>query len=527
MTQLFKNAARSALAAPIAAADTSLTVDITTADLFPAANTDTNPVPTVGKDWFKVVLEDVNHNIEIVYVRTRTLGSAVMSNLLRGQEGTTAISFASGSVVGLRMTASDLQGAIDLASSATNPGKDLLTAVNVDTQVQKLGGALQKQLVTAFTTAGTATAYTITPTPAITAYAANLSFDVTFNQTCGLNPTLAISGLLTPPNLVKQLADGTYANLAAGDVVANHRSIVTLLSPTQALVLKLPVVPKATTADTATSATTQPADTNNTTIATTAFVIGQAGSSNPLAAAITAVVGTSPRYSHQDHVHPEPVINSQTFTTTGVNTWTKPTAGRFAIVELWGAGGAGAGSTGAGSGGGGGGNYIRKIFPLSTLGTTETVTVGTGGTGSVGAGNPGGNTTFGTWLTAHGGSGGNVNASGDGGGGGGGLIGSNANAIYGRYGGGNNGTFSGSEWGAGGGGNTSGGLQNGGVALFGGGGGGGSTGTGGNSVYGGNGGAGSANAGTAGTQPGGGGGGSAGGFAGASGGNGKCVVTVY
>lgn len=255
MTQLFKNAARSALAAPIAAADTSLTVGITEADLFPAATTGTDPVGTVGKDWFKVVLEDVNHNIEIVYVRTRTLGSAIMSNLLRGQEGTTAISFAAGSVVGLRLTASDLQDAIDLAASATTPGKDLLWAATVDAQVQKLGSALQKQLVQAFTTAGTATAYTITPTPAVTAYAADLSFDVTFNQTCGADPTLAISGLATPPNLVKQNPDGSYANLAAGDVVANHRSRVTLLSATQALVEKLPPKFSAASADIASSAT--------------------------------------------------------------------------------------------------------------------------------------------------------------------------------------------------------------------------------------------------------------------------------
>lgn len=255
MAQLFKNAARSALAAPIAAADTSLTVDITTADLFPAANTGTDPVGTVGKDWFKVVLEDVNHNIEIVYVRTRTLGSAVMSNLQRGQEGTTAISFATGSVVGLRMTASDMQDAINLAAQATTYGEDLLWAASVDAQVTKLGSALQKQLVQAFTTAGTSTAYTITPTPAITAYAANLSFDVTFNQTCGLNPTLSISGVLTPPNLVKQNPDGTYSNLAAGDVVANHRSRVTLLSATQALVEKLPPKFSAASADIASAAT--------------------------------------------------------------------------------------------------------------------------------------------------------------------------------------------------------------------------------------------------------------------------------
>lgn len=267
MSQLVKNAARSALMAPLAAADTSLTVDITRADLFPAANTGTDPVNTAGKDWFKVVLEDINHNIEIVYVRTRTLGSAVMSNILRGQEGTTAISFASGStIVGLRMTAKDVEDALGLAAQATTPGKDLLWAATVDAQVQKLGSALQKQLVIAYTTAGTSTAYTITPTPAVSAYAANLSFDITFNQACGAAPTLAISGLATPPNLVKQTADGTFVNVSAADIPANFRSRVTLISPTQALVDRISNVLSASTA------VTQSANDNSTKIATTAYV---------------------------------------------------------------------------------------------------------------------------------------------------------------------------------------------------------------------------------------------------------------
>lgn len=246
MTQLFKNAARAALTASILAGDTSLPVDITKADLFPVANTNTDPVPTLGKDWFKVVLEDVSHNIEIVYVRTRALGSAVMSNLLRGQEGTTALAFASGSIVGLRLTSLDLQAPIDLAVQATTPGKDVLWAATVDAQVQKLGTGLQKQVATAFTTTGTATAYAITPTPAIAAYAANLSFDTTFHVASGANPTLAISGLATPPNLVKQNVDGSYTNIGAGELTLNHRSRVTLLSPTQALVERMPIAQAAT-----------------------------------------------------------------------------------------------------------------------------------------------------------------------------------------------------------------------------------------------------------------------------------------
>lgn len=100
--------------------------------------------------------------------------------------------------------------------------------------------ALQNQEGIAYTTAGTSTAYTLTPSPAITAYTANQSFYVRFNAASGAAPTLAISGVATPPNLVKQLGDGTYANIAAGDIPLDHRSRVTLLSATQALVEDLP-----------------------------------------------------------------------------------------------------------------------------------------------------------------------------------------------------------------------------------------------------------------------------------------------
>ena len=65
--------------------------------------------------------------------------------------------------------------------------------------------------------------------------------------------------------------------------------------------------------------TTAAADTNTTQIATTAFVVGQAGSATPLVGG-TAAVGTSLRYARQDHVHPTDTtrapLASPTFTGT-------------------------------------------------------------------------------------------------------------------------------------------------------------------------------------------------------------------
>lgn len=137
-------------------------------------------------------------------------------------------------------------GALDSGLSAVNLG--FLTAVNpsVPASYAKSGANTDitsrgNNTSTAYITGGILTAYTLTPTPAITAYAAGQSFGVTFNVASGAAPTITISGIATPPNLVKQLADGTYGNVAAGDIPINHRGQVTLLSPTQALV-NLPII---------------------------------------------------------------------------------------------------------------------------------------------------------------------------------------------------------------------------------------------------------------------------------------------
>jgi Protein of unknown function (DUF2793) len=275
--------------------------------------------------------------------------------------------------------------------------------------------------------------------------------------------------------------------------------------------------------------------------------------------------------------------NFQEFNTPGAATWTKPSKGTVALVQLWGAGGSGGRAQGGEyGGGGGGGSYTEYLFPLSALSSTETVTVGAGGasrTTNNTDGQAGGNTTFGSLLTAYGGGGGagtdtpsSSNRGGGGGGGGkagaggAGLGGSTFNggsggagvsvstagsagaggagvsgtsggsSLLGGGGGGGGGNLAGgnggsSEWGGGGGG---GGASpdggDGGSSFYGGGGGGAAWGsTGGASVFGGNGGAGSpggAGNATSGSAPGGGGGGSENGNSGA-GGNGRARITVF
>ncbi len=111
----------------------------------------------------------------------------------------------------------------------------------------------------------------------------------------------------------------------------------------------------------------------------------------------------------------------QEFTSSG--SWVKPAGKSAVFVFAVGAGGGGASggrgnaTTGAGGAGGNGGVVARKWFVDSALAGTVTVTIGAGGAGGTGfitgntvedgiTGTDGGNTTFGTALTAHGGFGG-------------------------------------------------------------------------------------------------------------------------
>lgn len=238
-------------------------------------------------------------------------------------------------------------------------------------------------------------------------------------------------------------------------------------------------------------------------------------------------------------------IDIQTFTSSG--TYTKPLGAVTVVVRAWGGGGSGA-SINSTAGGGGGGGCTEVILDASSVGNTETVTIGDGGTAVTNAvGNDGGNTTFGSLVTAYGGQGGFASTGGGGGGnvakgsagaGGGingGAVGSSSvggSADFGGAGGGNLNNIGGSSnWGGGGGGGCTGGNGSGGGKSYFGGGGGGANGsgtqTGGTSTYGGAGGNGHSTSPTAGTQPAGGGGGCSAASASGAGGKGKCIVTTY
>lgn len=231
-------------------------------------------------------------------------------------------------------------------------------------------------------------------------------------------------------------------------------------------------------------------------------------------------------------------VTQEVFSLPGSFTWTKPTKGTIARVQLWGGGGAGSGGSAYGNGGGGGG-YNEKWILLSALSGTVPVIVASGGASS---GANGGNSQFGTspiHLIAYGGLGGS-NGSGVPGDGGG--PSQDKILLAGSYEGQR--TISadpklaacGGNWFGGGGaeGAGLGSLPTGGNSIYGGGGGGGggaggSFGYGGKSVHGGaggNGGAAQYAAGQPGSAPGGGGGGSFSG-AGGAGAAGRAIITVF
>lgn len=84
--------------------------------------------------------------------------------------------------------------------------------------LSRLADLLQKQTYTAFTTAGAAPNFTLTPTPAITAYAAGQRFRVKFHSAGAGADTLSISGL---GNKVLKQYDAAGAKIGASINAAN------------------------------------------------------------------------------------------------------------------------------------------------------------------------------------------------------------------------------------------------------------------------------------------------------------------
>jgi len=175
-----------------------------------------------------------------------TLYNNVVTSVAAWPVGTDNVLFRYGEAVSV----ADIPVESSMITDSTAVGRAVLTAVGAAAARSALSAAasgantdttsMGNNTSTVYTTGGTSTAYTITPNPAITAYAIGQSHMVNFAAASGASPTIQISGIATPPNLVAENGDGTYRNIGLNELPINHRSRVTLISTTQALVERMP-----------------------------------------------------------------------------------------------------------------------------------------------------------------------------------------------------------------------------------------------------------------------------------------------
>ena len=144
MTQKFANAARAYLASTVSDSATTVTID-GGGSLFPAI---TSP------EFSRAVLQDAN-GIEVVLITAHTANSDSFT-VTRGQEGTTARSFAAGSVFGIRMTAADGDTFVAKVSGPGSATDSALAAFDGTT------GKLVKQAATVTVAQGGTGATTLT-----------------------------------------------------------------------------------------------------------------------------------------------------------------------------------------------------------------------------------------------------------------------------------------------------------------------------------------------------------------------------
>ena len=137
------------------------------------------------------------------------------------------------------------------------------TGVNTNTKA-----GIQSQTWVAFTTSGSSGTYTLTPNPAITAYAVGQKFNVTFNAASNTTNTININGLgaksLKMYNYAGSKIDAIFALNQVSDIIYDGTDFVLLNVPqsatTSPALTGIPTAPTPTTGD------------NDTSIATTAFV---------------------------------------------------------------------------------------------------------------------------------------------------------------------------------------------------------------------------------------------------------------
>lgn len=161
-------------------------------------------------------------------------------------------------------------------------------------------------------------------------YVGRTTTDTLTNKTLTA-PVMTSPVLGTPASGVATNLTGTASGLTAGNVTtnANLTGVITSLGNATSIAsqtgtgTKFVVDTSPTLAGTPLT-TTAAVDTNTTQIASTAFVLAQAGSATPVVDG-TGTVGTSTRFARQDHIHPTDTSRAPTASPTFTGTVTHPT----------------------------------------------------------------------------------------------------------------------------------------------------------------------------------------------------------
>ncbi|MDQ0063565.1 hypothetical protein [Paenibacillus harenae] len=150
---------------------------------------------------------------------------------------------------------------------------------------------------------------------------ANSATDTVIGNRTIDDTVVASAGADTPTRLWSKLANVIKGVM--GTATWYTLPSMTITAIITALGLKAPLgSPSLTGTPTAPTAA---ADTSTQQLATTAYVVGQAGTTTPLVNG-TAAVGTSPKFARQDHVHPTDTTRAPLASPALIGTPTAPTA---------------------------------------------------------------------------------------------------------------------------------------------------------------------------------------------------------
>jgi hypothetical protein len=356
----FTNNASATLAASINSTVTSISVTTGQGARFPTL---------MAGDYFFATLVDSSNNMEIIKVTNRVTDTMTV---VRAQDGTIGRSFLANDRLELRPVAASFNALQEFPPSGTIAANTLSGAI-VELDAEK--AAVNSPTFTGTPAAPTAAAGTNTTQLATTAF-------TTTAITNERSATVAITN----------------------KTISGANNTLTVRLDQTDVINTLPVLKGGTGQTSYTNGQLLIGNTTGNTLAKATLTAG-AGIGITNGAGSITISQTS-------------YTDVQTFNNPG--TWTKPTSGSMVRIQVWGGGGGGS-NLDFGFGGGGGG-YNERWMLLSELTASVSVTVGAGGTaGFSTSGGNGGNSSFGSYVSAFGGGGGglfpNLGGVGPGGGG--------------------------------------------------------------------------------------------------------------